>query len=605
MPRPGCVWSHVLLIELADLAGLPDLGELRHYFKKPTDIDKQTRCEPLSIIVKRDSAKPIARNLKKYCEQFLSALYAAPESNFVTAAPDSETYEDLVFALWSQQWPRLRRSFRFSTGSFADRGRSGAAFDLQIMPESNRRDWLRGGDHSVNEGVETKTDLLTHDDEEWIRIAVDDLLAPDGTKLRSFLNAYGADVKGPRSAFARLTTAYELLVLKPPVDFSETLRSIGEAFPDESEALRLKEKLITPTKNSNFSTEDLERAWETASFLLSTREARAYSNVSFDHAGLAPFLWKQKRNEVVSLIAQLVRQQENPAASAFVTAVANAVQPSELQLISDQSPELITIFLNHRPELAFDVSTWQLPSHIQWQINEVLDSLSLEQRHWGKIMTAKFLAATNVAVRETVKKAGPYAIQAAFRWLDYQIAQELLPSELWREALAAPAAARLTDPELLPPASLALCAWFLQPEIARQLLTISRQDVQQLAQQPLDLLPPPLRLPTAFLLVTIGLRATGTEGLKPLKRGYFEVYDALAATNFPWESWLLLSPELPQPGWWKDWDRCERLRRAVRQWLFQNVKTGDTLLDAAATKKHMEIARQTLAEDSGKEKFID
>jgi hypothetical protein len=114
-----------------------------------------------------------------------------------------------------------------------------------------------------------------------------------------------------------------------------------------------------------------------------------------------------------------------------------------------------------------------------------------------------------------------------------------------------------------------------------------------------------LRLPTAFLLVTIGLRATGTEGLKPLKRGYFEVYDALAATNFPWESWLLLSPELPQPGWWKDWDRCERLRRAVRQWLFQNVKTGDTLLDAAATKKHMEIARQTLAEDSGKEKFID
>ena len=28
MPRPGCVWSHVLLVELADLARMPDLSVL-------------------------------------------------------------------------------------------------------------------------------------------------------------------------------------------------------------------------------------------------------------------------------------------------------------------------------------------------------------------------------------------------------------------------------------------------------------------------------------------------------------------------------------------------------------------------------------------------
>src|ERR1035438_7653912 len=58
MPRPGCVWSHVLLIELADLAGLADLGELRHCFKKPTEIKKKTGCEPLRFVAKRDSVKP-------------------------------------------------------------------------------------------------------------------------------------------------------------------------------------------------------------------------------------------------------------------------------------------------------------------------------------------------------------------------------------------------------------------------------------------------------------------------------------------------------------------------------------------------------------------
>jgi len=604
MPRPGCVWSHVLLIELADLAALADLGELRNCFQKPAEITKKSGCEPLHFVAKRDKVKPVAQSLKKVCEQFLIALYAAPKSHLVIPAPNSEIYESVVFDLWSQQWPRLRRSFRFSTGSFADRGRSGEAFDLQITPESNSRSWQRSDDNLLVETGKQSTDLVSVNDQNWKDIALDDLLAPDTKKLRLFLNTYGADVNNPRGAFAHLTIAYELLTLKPDGDWAEKLRSIGGTFPDKAEALRLKEWLVTPIKNSN-SKQELERAWATASFLLGSREARAYSSVSFDHAGLAPFLWKEKRDEALSLIAQLVRQKENPAASAFVAAVANTVQPSELQLISDRHPELISILLNHRPALAFDVSTWQLPSHIQWQITEVLDRLSLEQKSWGDIMTAKFFAATDVAVRETVKKAGAYAIQGAFRWLDTQIAQELLPSELWREALAAPAAVRLTDPELLPPASLALCAWFVPPDTARQLLTIARQDVQQLAQQPLDLLPRPLRLPTAFLLVTIGLRATSTEGLRPLKRGYFEVYDALAETSFPWESWLLLSAELPQPGWWKDWDRCERLRRAVRQWLFQYVKSGDSLFDAAASKKHNEIARQTLAEENDNENFID
>ena len=185
MPRPGCVWSHVLLIELADLASLVDLGELRHCFKKPIEINKQTRCEPLRFVAKRDNAKPIAPNLMKDCKQFLTALYAAPESHFVTQAPDSKIYADLVFALWSQQWPRLRRSFRFSTGSFADRRRGGMAFDLQITPESNRRAWHRDSDALLIENVGESTEILTPNDEKWIRIALDDLLAPDTRNFRS------------------------------------------------------------------------------------------------------------------------------------------------------------------------------------------------------------------------------------------------------------------------------------------------------------------------------------------------------------------------------------------------------------------------------------
>src|ERR1043166_1580444 len=35
MRRPGCVWSHVLLIHLADIASLEDPGTLRQVFVRP------------------------------------------------------------------------------------------------------------------------------------------------------------------------------------------------------------------------------------------------------------------------------------------------------------------------------------------------------------------------------------------------------------------------------------------------------------------------------------------------------------------------------------------------------------------------------------------
>ena len=297
------------------------------------------------------------------------------------------------------------------------------------------------------------------------------------------------------------------------------------------------------------------------------------------------------------MLARLVRQQQNPNAKAFLAGIANAIGSDELLFISNQRPELIPILLSHRVALAFDVATWQLPHHTQWQIAEVLFKLSLDQKEWGCILTAMFLAATPVAVREVVEKAGTYAIPSALCWLDNEIAQQLLPSQAWREALAGPATRRLDEPELLPPASLALCAWFIPPETVRNLLSASRKDIQQLAQLPLDALPLPLRSHTAFLLVTLGLRATDADGLPLLLRGFYEVHDALAGPRFAPESWQLISPELPELGWWSDWDRCKRLRRAVRQWLSEHATSAGPFIEAAKKAEHYDLARQITNDD--------
>jgi hypothetical protein len=95
------------------------------------------------------------------------------------------------------------------------------------------------------------------------------------------------------------------------------------------------------------------------------------------------------------------------------------------------------------------------------------------------------------------------------------------------------------------------------------------------------------------LLVTLGLRADGAEGVNLVVRGFFPVHKALASDNYSSDSWRLLSPELPHLGFWREWDRCEKLRRAVRNRFSSTLLPMATaLLKVAASQAERDIVKQ-------------
>ena len=586
--RPGCVWSQVLFLELADFGELADLGELRQVFSRPALGGWEKYRNRATLVLHEKALSTPRRSERVESERILCALYGAPISSVVFPVKEASKGEDLVFSIWSQQWPRLRRSFRFSTGSFSDRGRGGAPFDLQVTPESNRRAWQRKDsflilDDSAQNGVSPRPKS-----EAWIEVAVKDLFDREFGKFRSFLRTFGMDVNDSRRAFAQLGSVFYRTSAQVDQNWTEMLDSVGETFADPSDALTLKTWLVTCTDWPS----NLDRTLATVAFVLAPGRSRAYSNVAFDFGGVAPHLWKSRRKEVLSMLADVVREEENPASTAFAAAVAKVVVAIELKSVLAERPELLQLLFFHSPQLAFSFETWQLPENAQWRIYEVLDGLSLEEGAWGDVLAAMLVAGGNVAVRDVVRKAGRHAIDGALRWLEKSTTQEHLPSQQWREALATPATERLHNSDMDPPAALALCAWFLGPQLVPTVLSASRLDIQRLASQPLNELPSALRLYTAFLLVTLGLRAGSVGGVQLLGRGFFQVYEALASGNYPWESWQMLAPVLPYVGFWREWDRCEKLRRAVRERFsseFASVLVA--LRDAAFRPEHQKIVR--------------
>ena len=587
MPRPGSVWSHVLFIEFDDLAAIEDLGVLRLAFRRPSAGDFKNYATPVQLNAQHAERTKLASELFPISGVTLQDLYANRNTPVILLAPDKSGIDDLVFLLWTQQWPRLRQSFRFSTGSFADRGRGDSSFDLQVSPPENRRVWQRQGEYSL---IDTRSPHLLTNPEPWIRAATEDLVSPNRGGLRTFFGAVGSDIHNPRSAFAKLVIIYERMQSSLTAEWVDVLEAVGQFFPEKDDALSLKEAVCNPIESND---QYGMRSLSIATFLLSSNAAKPFESVSLDLTRLSRRLWKIKRRDVLELLARLVRQPEKDSASRFARSIAESVRPDDLELISIEWPELLSLILGHNSDLASQEDLWRMPALTQRKAYEALEGLRIEPEKWAEIISSMKPNSTAISARSIIRNAGSFAMDGAFHWVERDEAEDWMPSEEWREALAMPAAETLISGTPLSPIRVAFSAWLLAPQIAPQLLSASREDIQQLANESVDILPTWLRSHTSFLLVTLGLRSKDILGVKCLVRGFFSVYDSLAFGNYSSESWILLYPELPNLGFWSEWDRCKKLRYAIRNFPpINSVHVAELLVEAATTPVQRHLAEQ-------------
>ena len=586
---------------------MPDLFLLRDLCSRPSVPINATQYEQsLDLDISRIEEFKNGITDDKRLRYLIRSLYEYPEKGIVILDGEGAPWESAIFKVWSQQWPRLRREFSFSTGSLGDRRLAGIAFDLQIAPMSSERIWRRDGSPTLLINFHATTpEPFSVDKPLWIELTEDDLSNNSEHQFRKFLFDYGSDIEMPRPAFGRLAAVYIHLNGTSKFDWSALLHSVAESFPSRTDAVRLKRYLVT-LPSSLTPSEKLERAWSIVSFLLDSELSSAYPEFDFDFASSAVSLWKERRESTIDLLSRLVQQEERIAANSFAQGIARAVDSASLKAISEGHDELVPLLIRYNPALAFEIETWKLRDYVQTQIFEALMQLSLPQIDWGRIVGAMFIAGTHVAISEAVAMADQYAMTGAFQWLEHKIAEEILPPRAWRDALASPAIALLVQNKNLQPDQLALSAWCVRTDYVLKILSTNREDIQRLANESPNAIPPPLRISTAFLLLTIGLRENNDTSTNMVLKNLFTVHMALASSDHSPDSWWMLSPELPTLGWWRDWDRCEKLKRAIKLFL---KKRGECnrLLEVAktATEKNIASKINEIDNDDSSQEFID
>jgi hypothetical protein len=203
MPRPGCAWTHTLLIDFADLATLASLADLIPLFKRPRVSSFSDYGTVLTLGDESDGTT-LTDAAKTWSRRVLTGLYEKPSSRVVAVRPAGIEVDPVVLAIWSQQWPRLRRGFRFCTLAAADRSSDGHIFDLQLLPSMDRSVRTRFPGAFDTEDAESST-------RPWLDDALTDLARPDALGLRSFLRRIGADVATGRDAFRPLCQLHQLV----------------------------------------------------------------------------------------------------------------------------------------------------------------------------------------------------------------------------------------------------------------------------------------------------------------------------------------------------------------------------------------------------------
>jgi len=524
MSRPGCVWTHSLLVSKGALADV-SATSLNLAFRRPNVGDYARYKSPIELVPSERWSSGSA----PFASKVLAALYLSAFSVWLPWS-DSSSCESAILALWDQQWPSLRSAFAFSTGSFSPRQVNGRPLDLQVLPVTQLAAWSR---------QEHATNALEMAELPWSKRAAHDLESPG--RLRRFLWEAGV---GGRERYALLV---EAVTATEQGDLISGFRTLDMANLSSSRLARAKRALLQIAP-------DLE-------------DADLLRLIVQDELGSSPLpggrristvvkhLLETEPSVAIRLAQQAIERPESPGAQRFLQSLAASFAVSDLPYMRDSDLPIFLALLRSRPSLAAAPALWMTSADVQQMI---VGTIRPSTRDAEKITRAivqagsdpGFVWAANAwpahVVRAVLDAAEAGRLNPGIRDAATRLAARH-PSEVlqWARGRAAPGAGSL--------------------EFVADSSTISTAmhfaAVDSWLQWAVDESPKSDR--AWGLLFGLALNWRGEAARALLAHSFRRLHDLAARSWLSDRSWSLIDDQVPHIGVFWDWDRCERLRRAV------------------------------------------
>nr|WP_294928991.1 hypothetical protein [uncultured Flavobacterium sp.] len=376
MKRPGCVYTHTLLIDFTDLPKIDDIFQILSLFKRPglekVEFKKYEKVLNYStnesFFYKSDDVE--SENLIK---TLLYELYSEPKNTiFIKSDKLRIDYEVIFLLIWRQQWPRLRRNFSFCTGSISPRIFQGELLNLQVV--SSKIDSSHAGNRNIV--VIDSRNLENSMNRNWVNFAFENLFNSSGN-LISYFNFFGSDLAASRTTFRLLTETYLFFTeFKPSI--LESIEYFSKNFPSLKEGGSLK-NAIFGNNRSSFS--NLLPSYDEHAFLyffsfLDHYKSFDYIKLDFNNRFCNYCL--ELDEKAILLLRKIIVQDLNPYGEAAIFELAHKLELNEnlTKLWSDDN--LSYLFINLNPNFAYRLDYWMENNKNHTEIITSIQKLSSE-----------------------------------------------------------------------------------------------------------------------------------------------------------------------------------------------------------------------------------
>lgn len=610
MKRPGCVWTHTLVLTFEDLARLQEPNVILRAFRRPSlgsTMDEYEREVELGYLDQQWGEWNQEALDARVSRVVLSALYTNAERAVLIGSSNSSQYERMVLEVWAQQPPVLRARSAFCTGALSPRTINSRLLDLQVVPRTF---------HNVPRPIANAvviSDVATDDaspTEGWLDLLTDDLVLQErfssGT-FRRFLNEFAWEMNPPRAIVRPLTQLYYVLTGKTetliPSGIADTL---GEHLPSAEAGRALKAAVLGPLTTSLSAAMSLPKLSEPMRLeaLALSRWHDAFDANNLNVTERATAFWHDQRESAVQLLKKLSESDPGPFAQRLLEGFASAVTDPELVDLCRSQPGIVSLLVRSNPSLALRKTVWQQSIELQETIITALPSqddlhglgfpledLVAEMVEGGALTADRasrhFGPAFATAIIEHAARNADWAVHGAW-------ARAL---EIHRDAIARWVSNRLspTVSALLAAASVLELADVQHLVKAESWLPLGEELHRRGARSD--------SRASAFLLA-VGFTERSAAAARLVALLFQSVHQEASEDRLPHLAWTLLEPLVPSLSWWRDWDRCERLRRGLVERFIQQEWDLRYFLEALKDTETLELTLEGASSISGGKAFV-
>jgi len=558
MPRPGCVWTHTLLIDISVIWAIRDFNILEKKFVRPNREELRKYNEPISVSLNEINKLP--RKLTNVDIEISCCLYSSQKPLILYADTEAE-FRPSVLTIWNYQWPRLKRGFSFCTGAISLRTIGKAYFDLQVVPYSRSRNAVNRNDENRFEFFESN---LHNCDPKFIEVYRK--INPD--ELLDFMTKFGSDISGKKENFRLLLDAYSVCTNSEEHTFNQVKLILDNvAKTNEGRLLRINlvESAFKYFAKSRFD------------LIKTILESDAMVGLSWDFPKLILSSWESKSltNQQLFILLNLFieNQKDNGELLGILTEIPVKEWISKIELYKSIVPQLLT----HNINLIYSSIIWKAEDDVQeiW-FNSLI---KLKKIYWKDLVNQMLSANNDRFVVDIYNAIGAQTFSILFEWLNktnakapisWQYLIKQRPVDAFRELCKIKLLSEnqiAVIPNILSPTD---AAWF---EVAEDEFEVFFDKVSGLKDQHLQ-----TSIYTFFLTTTFN---GGAQHPEIVTSYIFQpLHDNLKNSIFDFHSWnrfkMLMGRDLydlvdmdffsklfNERNEVPDWDHCEFLRRSL------------------------------------------